>query len=123
VAFVKGQSGNPGGRSRGFERMARERWAALAGSDEKRVDEYVGFLRTIMLDDTQEPRDRIAAAKLLKETGDGKAREIVETVQPQLTDDEINAELEMNFQERLAALSPEERLKLLADPAPAATIQ
>jgi hypothetical protein len=125
VKFQKGTSGNPAGRARGFERLARERWAVLAGgSDEDRVDEYIMFLREIMLSQSEETRDRLAAAKLLKETCDGKPRESIDlNTEPSLSEDEYTATLARIVREQVAAMPLEERMKLLTDPASSPTIQ
>lgn len=55
----------------------------------------------------------------------GKPTERVEhsVAEPQLTDAEIKAELDEIVREKVAAMSAEERMKLLADPAPSSTIQ
>jgi len=40
-----------------------------------------------------------------------------------LTDEEYQAEIREIVRESVAAMSPEERMKLLADPAPSSTVQ
>lgn len=63
-----------------------------------------------------------AAFQFVAERGYGKPRE-VEVETPAMTPEEYEAELDAIARERVAAMSPEERMKLLADPAPTHTIQ
>jgi hypothetical protein len=72
VPFVKGQSGNPGGRSKGLERRVREM---------VEPDMIIETVLGIMLDDGADRKDRIAAAKLLSERGWGRPRQTVEVTE------------------------------------------
>jgi hypothetical protein len=63
---VSGQSGNPGGRPRGFARATRE----LLGDDGLRIARF--WLET-MLDETEPTRVRLEASRLLAERGWGRA--------------------------------------------------
>jgi hypothetical protein len=62
--FRPGQSGNPGGRSKGLSRVARE----LIGDDGRRI---VHFWLTVMDDPDCKLSERLEASKLLAERGWG----------------------------------------------------
>lgn len=124
-----GVSGNPGGRRKGHERAAQEEadsWAEARGITGPhaglRAAMRVAFDR---LDDPKvDDRDRIGYLKFVVERIAGKPREIIEVDdQPSMTDEEYAEECEAIMRERLASLSADERLKLLADPVPTATVQ
>jgi hypothetical protein len=63
---VSGQSGNPGGRPRGFARATRE----LLGDDGISIARF--WLQT-MRDETEPTRVRLEASRLLAERGWGRA--------------------------------------------------
>lgn len=117
MAFVKGTSGNPSGRSKAYAAMSR-RILELS----KNGDELVDFLFATMRDGGAELKMRVRCAELLLDRGLGKPREIVET-EPEMTAEEYNAEIAAIVSEAVAAMSPAERVKLISDPAPTATIQ
>lgn len=113
--FQPGKSGNPGGRPREaallskavraklppeewFERV----WELACGADDERV--------------------RLLALQTLADRGWGKPTEIVEH-RGELSDEEYAEELREIAREHLCALPVEERIQLLADPAPTDTIQ
>lgn len=77
VPFKPGQSGNPGGRKRGVERALRDAWDRLAraGGHESAIDEWVGVVHGIMSNTGAEDKDRLAAARLLKEHTYGMAKQ------------------------------------------------
>jgi Family of unknown function (DUF5681) len=64
--FVSGQSGNPGGRPRGFARATRD----LLGDDGLSIARF--WLET-MLDESEPTRVRLEASRLLAERGWGRA--------------------------------------------------
>jgi len=123
--FKPGQSGNPNGRPRGVERVARELADSLAGGEPfagLKAVMKLAFER--MTSDAVEDRDRKAWAQLFVERAYGKARETVDiNTEPTLTDEEYQAEIREIVRESVATMSPEERMKLLADPAPSSTVQ
>lgn len=110
--FVKGQSGNPGGRARGLERRVRE---LLKGD----IDAMTLAMRDIALGTPPaegplasvaiKTRDRIEAYKVLTDRGWGKPKQIVDMnhgAQPLLTEDQakILADLTEEQLEGLATL-------------------
>lgn len=129
AAFTKGVSGNPGGRGKGYDRVAREeadRWAAERGITGEhagmRAAMRVAFER-INAPDIEE-RDRREYLKFVVERFAGKPRETIDIdTKPELTDDEYAAECDAIARERIAAMTMEERLKLLADPMATETVQ
>jgi len=64
---------------------------------------------------------RFKAFQFIGDRGYGKPVE--QEVEPELTVEEYKAEVAAIVREEVAAMSPEERMKLLADPAPTHTIQ
>lgn len=129
MPFVKGTSGNPGGRGKGFERVAREeadQWAAKRGI----TGDHAG-LRAMMrvaferIDaPTTEDRDRLGYLKLVVERVAGKPRETLDiNTESELSAEEYAAECREIALEEIAKMTPAERLKLIADPAPIDTIQ
>jgi hypothetical protein len=69
--FVRGQSGNPGGRPKGLTRRVRE----LVGDDGAAIAE---FMFAIMADDGSRTADRLEAARWLADRGFGKPPQDVE---------------------------------------------
>ena len=67
--FKKGQSGNPGGRKKGFAARVRELVSP---------DEIIGVAKEILFDVDANKKDRIAAAIFLTDRGWGKAEQRVE---------------------------------------------
>lgn len=63
-----------------------------------------------------------AAFQFVADRGYGKPRD-AEIETPAMTAEEYKAEIAEIVREEVAAMSPEERIKLLADPAPTHTIQ
>lgn len=117
MPFVKGQSGNPSGRSKAYAAMSR-RILDLS----KNGDELVDFLFATMRDTKSELKMRVHCAELLLDRGLGKPREIVD-VEPEMTAEEYAAECVEIARETIAAMTPADRARFLSDPAPAATIQ
>jgi len=120
--FKPGKSGNPGGRTK--EQRDRERALsdAIRGLAGPNCDAYVDRLHAIAL--KGEDKESIAAIKVLFDRAVGKLRESIDlTTQPEMTEEEYNAEIAVIVREALGSMTPEERAKLLADPAPTATIQ
>jgi len=70
-----GQSGNPGGRSKGLQRRVRE----LVGED---GDKLATFLLSVLNSRKEKTSDRLEAAKILLERGWGKAPISIETDSP-----------------------------------------
>jgi hypothetical protein len=80
VRFVKGQSGNPGGRSK-VDKKIRVLWNELAGGgDDAGLREWVTFTRGIMLSEGETTRNRLVAGKQLKEAGFGAAKQTIDFV-------------------------------------------
>jgi hypothetical protein len=70
--FKKGQSGNPGGRAKGFERRVR---------DLVDPDQIIKFALNVMINGKETTKDQLAAARFLAERGWGKPRQTVEVVE------------------------------------------
>lgn len=68
-----GQSGNPGGRPKGLAKRVRD-----AVEDGENI---VSFLTTVLADQSESTRDRIAAAQILMERGWGKAPQLIDVEQ------------------------------------------
>lgn len=129
MVFQPGKSGNPSGRKRGFERVAREeadRWAEQMGITGEhagmRAAMRVAFAR---IDDSEtEDRDRLGYLKFAVDRFAGKPRETIEfTETAEFSDADRAEEAMIVMREMLNRLPPEERAKLLADPAPDSAIQ
>jgi hypothetical protein len=122
MGFPKGTSGNPGGRTK-IEKKIRDRWDALAksmGADDS-VSEWVAFVRGIMTNGDEAARDRLTAAKLLKEACYGAAKHtVVFDDEPEMSVEEYEAELAEIVREEIAKMPIEKRLALLA---PTETVQ
>lgn len=76
--WVKGVSGNPGGRTK--EQRAREMRHAecIRGLGGASGETYIQVLHDIAVDKSEDPKHRIASAKLLLERGYGKAPDVVQ---------------------------------------------
>lgn len=83
MPFKPGQSGNPGGRAKGVERIAREAmnsraYTARTGETYTGAAALIHCLLDIAYDEEQIARDRIQAAKVAIERGYGHAKQHVE---------------------------------------------
>lgn len=123
--FVKGQSGNPSGRAKGAERVARELADQLAGGEPfagLRAVMQLAFER--MTNETVEDRDRQGWAKIFVERAYGKPRESIDlSSEPALTEEEYAAEVVEIVRESIGAMTTEERMKLLVDHVATETVQ
>ena len=110
--FVKGTSGFPAGRTK--EQRARERALSdcILGLAGPGFEKYV-----IRLDDiatSGEPRDSIKAIEVLLTRAIGKPTETIVSVDDKaMTDAEYAAEVAVIAREHVAALTPEERERLI----------
>ncbi len=113
--YKPGQSGNPSGKQRAPERVARDVADSLAGGqpwDGLRAVMRLAYER--MLDSSVEDRDRRAWAQLFCERAYGKPREQVEvTTEPALTEAEYRAEINAIVSEEVAAMDLDQRRALL----------
>jgi hypothetical protein len=110
VQWKPGQSGNPGGRARGLERMTRDEiaamtWTEMAEDGTETV--YQGWQalrrRLFLIGMYSEPREAIAAIKLLHERGYGSPKQEV------VFEDKTPAEQEIDWSQ----VSLERRRQLL----------
>ena len=78
--FKPGQSGNPGGRAKGLERIVRETIAAQKALDPVmgELDGWQAMSKHLYEIAMGEDRDRVPAAKLLYERAYGQAKQKVE---------------------------------------------
>lgn len=111
--FVKGQSGNPGGRPKGVERSFRDEIAAARVIDPElgEVDGWTAARqRLIRIMRTGEDKDAIAAIKLLYERAYGRPKEQVDMTVSDVTEDHrrmLDA-LRMTPHERRKAIAEED---------------
>lgn len=122
MTYVKGQTGNAGGRPA----ITKAIRAAGYDPDELRVEviqALVTGMRTLNPGSPKEAKSWQFCVDRLDVRLHGPVREVVQVDEAPLTDAEYQAEIAEIVRERLAELSADERLKLLADPAPAPTIQ
>ncbi len=87
MVWQKGESGNPGGRSKGIERVFREYLQAPDDSrdavdGETRLDRVKRFLYGAVVTDGVKSADRLAAAKLLLERAYGQPKVAIEVTPP-----------------------------------------
>lgn len=121
VPFSKGVSGNPGGRPS----IAK----AVEAATGKSTSEVTAEMFKLLYDAAHEcdPRDKDEGASwrhavtLILGYLVAKPKEVVEVTSP-LTDEQYEEELRIIAREKIRAMAPEDRLRLL-DPAPDATIQ
>ncbi len=83
MPFVKGQSGNPGGREKGAERRAKEAadgrtYTAKNGETYKGTDALLHVLLDIAFDVSEKARDRVSAAGMYLDRAHGKAKQAVD---------------------------------------------
>lgn len=117
MPFVKGQTGNPGGRPA----VAKTMRAAGFDPDDLRV-EVVKQLVEGMRSLDRNSKSWCFCVQSLDHRLNGKPTEFIET-NPSLTAEEYAAEVFEIVHEAISAMTPEERMKLLVDPAPSVTIQ
>lgn len=115
MAFVKGQSGFPAGRTK--EQRAKEKAFAdcILGLAGPGFEKYARRLDEIAMNAESEDRDSIRAIEVLLTRALGKPPEHVIHDEPNdLTDEEYQAELAAIAREHVAGLSPEEKMRLLS---------
>lgn len=110
-SFKPGQSGNPGGRPK----IAKIIEAATGKSVSDSSADVLKMLYEAAL------KGDVKAAELFLVRALGKPKETVEI--STFTDEEIAEEIEIIAREKLRSMPLEERLRLVADPAPTDTIQ
>lgn len=114
LTWKPGQTGNPGGRTakqRRSEHRVADVIRKLGGED---CELYVQRLHDIAMDVTGEPRDSIKAIECLLMRTIGKPTETIVSVEENaMTDEEYAAEVAAIAREHFAALSTEERQRLI----------
>jgi len=122
MGFAAGKSGNPGGRTKEQREREKALAAAIRGLGGENCQAYLARLHEIALG--AEAKDSIKAIEVLLTRCIGKPTEtIVTDDQAEITDEQYAEECAAIAREYLASLSPDDKLKLLANTAPSATIQ
>lgn len=121
--FVKGQSGNPGGRAK----ITTTIKAAGFDPDDLRkevIQQLVQGMRTLSPAKPNEARSWQFCIDRLDVRLNGPVRELVHVDDaPELSDEQYKAELAIIATEHMATLTPDERERFARDPAPPVTIQ
>jgi len=120
--FQPGQSGNPGGRV-----STAKAWEACGRSASEVTSEAFQILLDGMRDldwhDKDEAQCKLKCAQTVLAYSAGKPKETIVVTEPEMTAEEYKAEAEEIAREVFAEMTPEERAKLLMDPALSHTIQ
>lgn len=86
--FKPGQSGNPSGRAKGIERIARDavrdrKYQARDGKEYSGAAAMIHVLIDVATDDKAHARDRTGAAVAVLDRGWGKPKQTIETIEPE----------------------------------------
>jgi hypothetical protein len=116
--FKPGQSGNPGGRAKGVERIAREavegrEYLARNGETYRGAAAMLHVLIDIATSPTAQDRDRREAANAVLDRGWGKPKQTIDVVEAQHAEASIDWSA-VPEAERLELLKAAERIEQIA---------